>query len=69
LFHAKTGIFTDDAGNQASFNGSANEMAGGLVENFEHLDVFRSWQDSEGRVQAAIDDFESLCTTSSPGCG
>jgi hypothetical protein len=67
LFHAKTGIFTDDVGNQVSFNGSANETAGGLVENFEHLDVFRSWQDSEGRVQAAIDDFESLWTGAEPG--
>jgi hypothetical protein len=60
LFHAKTGVFSDDAGNHVSFSGSANETAGGLVENFEHLDVFRSWQDQEGRVQAAIDDFETL---------
>lgn len=67
LFHAKTGIFSDDADNHVSFSGSANETAGGLVENFEHLDVFRSWQDQEGRVQAAIDDFEALWTGSTPG--
>lgn len=67
LFHAKTGVFSDDAGNHVSFSGSANETAGGLVENFEHLDVFRSWQDQEGRVQAAIDDFEALWTGSAPG--
>lgn len=67
LFHAKTGIFRDDAGNQVSFNGSANETAGGLVENFEHIDVFRSWQDPEGRVRAASDDFESLWTNRAPG--
>ena len=67
LFHAKTGVFSDDSGNHVSFSGSANETAGGLVENFEHLDVFRSWQDSEGRVQAAIDDFESLWSGSVPG--
>jgi hypothetical protein len=67
LFHAKTGVFSDDAGNHVSFSGSANETAGGLVENFEHLDVFRSWQDQEGRVQAAIDDFEALWTGSTPG--
>ena len=50
-----------------SFNGSANETAGGLVENFEQLDVFRSWQDPEGRVQGAIDDFESLWTGAEAG--
>lgn len=67
LFHAKTGVFSDDSGNHVSFSGSANETAGGLVENFEHLDVFRSWQDSEGRVQAAIHDFEALWSGSVPG--
>ncbi len=67
LFHAKTGIFTDNDGNQVSFNGSANETAGGLVENFEHLDVFRSWQDPEGRVRAAVDDFELLWANNAPG--
>ena len=67
LFHAKTGVFSDDRGHHVSFSGSANETAGGLVENFEHLDVFRSWQDPEGRVQAAIDDFEALWTGQVPG--
>lgn len=67
IFHAKTGIFTDTIGNKVSFNGSANETAGGLLENFEHLDVFRSWQDPEGRVRAAIDDFESLWENKAPG--
>jgi DNA phosphorothioation system restriction enzyme len=60
LFHAKTGIFSDAEGNHVSFSGSANETAGGLVENFEHIDAFRSWQDPEDRVQAAQDDFEAL---------
>ena len=47
LFHAKTGVFSDDTGHHVSFSGSANETAGGLVENFEHLDVFR-WTCSVG---------------------
>ena len=67
LFHAKTGIFTDRDGDQVSFTGSANETAGGLVENFEHIDVFRSWQDTEGRIQAAIDDFDALWNDATPG--
>jgi superfamily II DNA or RNA helicase len=60
LFHEKLGIFTDAEGNHVSFSGSANETAGGLVENFESVKVFRSWKDDEGRVNEDIADFESL---------
>ncbi|MCU0247508.1 MAG: phospholipase D-like domain-containing protein, partial [Bryobacter sp.] len=44
LFHEKVGVFTDAAGNHVAFSGSANETAGGLVENFESLKVFCSWR-------------------------
>ena len=67
LFHIKTGIFSDINDAHVAFTGSANETAGGLVENFEHLEVFRSWTDPEGRVQAAIDDFEALWWGKEPG--
>jgi hypothetical protein len=60
LFNVKTGVFSDTNDAHVAFTGSANETAGGLVENFEHLEVFRSWMDPEGRVQAAIQDFETL---------
>jgi hypothetical protein len=60
LFHVKSGVFSDTTGAHVAFTGSANETAGGLVDNFEHLDVFRSWTDPENRVQTAIDDFETL---------
>nr|WP_281168034.1 DEAD/DEAH box helicase family protein [Thioflavicoccus mobilis] len=60
LFHVKTGVFSDTNGAHVAFTGSANETAGGLLENFEHLEVFRSWTDPEARVQAAIEDFETL---------
>ena len=67
LFHEKLGIFTDDEGNHVSFSGSANETAGGLVENFESVKVFRSWKDDEGRVSEDIADFESLWEDTTPG--
>ncbi len=67
LFHVKTGIFTDADGRQVSFIGSANETAGGLVENFEHIEVFRSWADPEARVQATVEDFEHLWRNDTPG--
>lgn len=67
IFHEKTGIFSDDHGNHVAFTGSANETAGGLVENFESIKVFRSWQDHEGRVMEEIANFESLWSDSTPG--
>jgi DNA phosphorothioation system restriction enzyme len=67
IFHEKAGIFSDSPGNHVAFSGSSNETAGGLVENFESIKVFRSWQDSEGRVQEEIDNFEALWNDSTPG--
>ena len=67
LFHAKTGVFTDADGNHVSFTGSANETAGGFIENFEQIDVFRSWQDTEGRVLAALEDFDALWSDQTTG--
>lgn len=67
LFHEKVGIFTDADNNHVSFCGSANETAGGLVENFESLKVFCSWKDSEGRIDEDITDFEKLWGNRTPG--
>lgn len=67
LFHPKTGVFTDETGDQVSFTGSANETAGGLVENYEHIEVFRSWQDTEGRVAGAVTEFEAIWSGDMPG--
>ena len=67
IYHEKIGIFSDDAGGHVAFTGSSNETAGGLIENFESIDVFTSWQDPEGRVKAKIDHFESLWADRSPG--
>ncbi len=67
LFHEKTGIFSDEGGDHVAFTGSANETAGGLVENFESLEVFRSWSDPDGRVEGKIADFEALWENQTPG--
>lgn len=60
LFHEKTGVFSDADEDHVAFIGSANETAGGLVENFESIETFRSWNDPDGRVISKIDDFEAL---------
>ncbi len=67
LFHEKTGIFSDDEGGHVAFSGSSNETAGGLVENFESVDVFRSWHDPDGRVAQKIEDFDALWENTTPG--
>jgi superfamily II DNA or RNA helicase len=67
IFHEKAGIFTDEAENHVAFSGSANETAGGLLENFESLKVFRSWVDPEGRVAEELANFEALWNNSTPG--
>jgi DNA phosphorothioation system restriction enzyme len=67
IFHEKTGIFTDENNDHIAFSGSSNETAGGLVENFESVDVFRSWNDPDGRVAQKIADFDALWNNSTPG--
>lgn len=67
LYHEKIGVFSDLADNHVSFSGSSNETAGGLIDNFESIEVFCSWKDPDGRVQAKINDFESLWSDATRG--
>lgn len=41
-FHDKFGVFSDDAGNQVSFNGSYNDSIQG-TRNYESIKIFCSW--------------------------
>lgn len=66
LYHEKIGIFTDFEGNSVAFNGSPNETAGGLVTNFESVDVFWSWDDPHGRVLRKLTQFEKLWENETP---
>ena len=67
IFHEKMGIFSDEEGLSVAFSGSANETEGGLIENFEAIDVFWSWEDPVGRVSAKIDRFERLWANETKG--
>lgn len=60
IYHEKMGIFSDIQGNHVAFSGSANETSGGLVSNFESVDVYWSWDDPHSRVERKIRDFEDL---------
>lgn len=67
LYHEKVGILSDSEGNSVAFSGSSNETAGGLLENFESIEVFCSWKDAEGRVKNKTRDFETLWNNETPG--
>lgn len=67
IYHEKIGVFSDAHGCHVAFSGSSNETAGGLLENFESIEVFRSWVDPENRVAEKISDFEALWNDETPG--
>jgi superfamily II DNA or RNA helicase len=60
IYHEKVGVLSDADGCRVAFAGSANETAGGLVNNFESIDVFFSWDESRGRVTRKATNFEAL---------
>ncbi len=43
IYHEKLGIFSDEYGHVVAFAGSANESASALIDNFECLEVYCSW--------------------------
>lgn len=65
-FHDKFGIFTDDIGNQVSFNGSYNDSIQG-TRNYESIKAFCSWEPALSQfVQADVDRFERLWNNLDP---
>lgn len=59
IYHEKLGVFSDNFGNHVAFSGSANETIGGLVSNFETIDVFTSWRDPS-RATRKLENFDKL---------
>lgn len=60
IYHEKLGIFLDDTDNAVAFAGSLNETVGGLLSNFESIDVYLSSEDTQQRVQQKVDNFKRL---------
>ena len=48
IYHEKIGIFRDDLGDLVGFTGSSNETFGGLMANFESVEVYRGWVAGDG---------------------
>lgn len=61
IYHEKIGIFRDGAGDLIAFTGSSNETLGGLLANFESVEVYLGWLPGDGaRALRIEEDFEDL---------
>ncbi len=67
IYHEKLGIFSNESGDVVAFSGSANETQGGLIDNFESIDVFWSWGDTSSRVKRKVKYFERLWANETKG--
>ncbi len=59
IFHEKSGVIQDSAGDRIAWTGSLNETAGGWRSNWETLHVFRGWVEGE-RVSAEEGNFARI---------
>ena len=60
IFHEKSGIVEDRAGNRLAWNGSLNETAAGWRRNWESINVYTSWGAEPERVIGEEKNFARL---------
>ncbi len=60
IFHAKTGIIEDRAGDRIAWTGSLNETTAGWKTNWETISVFASWGPEPERVAVQEENFARL---------
>ena len=60
IFHEKSGIVADRAGNRLAWNGSLNETAAGWRRNWESINVYTSWGSEPERVVGEEKNFARL---------
>jgi superfamily II DNA or RNA helicase len=67
IYHEKLGIFRDNQGDLVGFTGSSNETYGGLLANFESVEVYRGWVAGDGvRALRLESDFQALWSDKTP---
>ncbi|QNE18702.1 DEAD/DEAH box helicase [Kribbella qitaiheensis] len=67
IYHEKIGIFRDGLGDLVAFTGSSNETFGGLMANFESIEVYRGWEAVDGSRALRLEaDFEALWSDQTP---
>jgi superfamily II DNA or RNA helicase len=68
IFHEKIGVFDFPGGERIAFTGSANETAGGHRRNYESIDVYRSWIESEReRITVKAEQFDEAWSNDAEG--
>lgn len=60
IYHNKSAVIEDARGDKIAFIGSMNESRNAMVENYEAIYVFKSWNDPEERVQAEESAFDAI---------
>ncbi|MBC6456607.1 DEAD/DEAH box helicase family protein [Actinomadura sp. HBU206391] len=67
IYHEKIGVVTDAEGNTVAFTGSLNETRAAMEENFESIEVFTSWTQSDARRVCRIkENFAALWEGKTP---
>lgn len=67
IYHEKIGIFRDSLGDLVSFTGSSNETYGGLMANFESVEVYRGWVAGDSARALRLEaDFQALWANQTP---
>jgi superfamily II DNA or RNA helicase len=66
IFHEKAGIVEDKAGHRLAWNGSLNETVYGWQENWESINVFKSWEMDSKRVDEEEKNFGHIWAGTSP---
>jgi superfamily II DNA or RNA helicase len=68
IYHEKIGVFEFPNDDKIAFTGSANETSGGHLNNYESIDVYRSWVDGDyNRIQTKIEQFEEAWSDDAQG--
>ncbi len=65
-YHPKSGIFTDEQGNQVAFSGSINESESGWLHNYENFAVYTSWGEGQRYIPTIREPFEKLWQDQEP---
>jgi ERCC4-related helicase len=66
IFHEKAGIVEDKAGHRLAWNGSLNETVYGWQENWESINVFKSWEMDSQRVDEEEQNFGRIWAGTCP---
>jgi superfamily II DNA or RNA helicase len=67
IYHEKIGVFRDAVGDLVGFTGSSNETYGGLMANFESVEVYRGWVAGDGvRALRLESDLQALWANQTP---